>query len=93
MEQSDIGARQNRQMQIGQIAGVGAPWVDDDDFHLRTARFSLFEPTKKYRMGVGHVTADDHHAITELQIFIAAWRCIGAETTFVADHGRRHAQA
>ncbi|MNC48232.1 hypothetical protein D3C75_973340 [compost metagenome] len=92
MEQGDIGAGQNRQVQVSQIAGVCPAWVNDDDFHLRPAGFGLFQSAKQYRVGVGHVTADDHHAIAQFQVFIAAWRGVGAQAALVADHRRRHAQ-
>ena len=92
MEQGDIGTRKNRQMQVSQIAGVSTTRVNDDDFHLRTTGFGFLQPTKKYRMGVGHVTADDHHAVAQFQIFVTAWRGVSAEATFVADHRRGHAQ-
>ena len=79
-------------MQVGQIAGIGTPRVDNDDFHLRTSGFCLLQAAKQYRMCVGHIAADDHHAIAQLQVFIAARRRIGAQASFVADHGRGHAQ-
>lgn len=43
-------------------------------------------------MGVGHVTADDHHAVAQLQVFVAAGRGVGAEAALVAHHGGGHAQ-
>ena len=86
MEQSDVGSRQNRQMQVSQITGIGAARVDDDDFHLRAAGFGLLQATKQHRMGVGHIAADDHHAIAGFQVFVAAGRCVGAEAAFVAHH-------
>ena len=47
-----IGAGQDRQVQVGQLAGVGAPRIDDDDLHLRTARLGFFQAAEQYRVGV-----------------------------------------
>ncbi|KPW97855.1 hypothetical protein ALO50_200135 [Pseudomonas syringae pv. cerasicola] len=92
VKQRNVGARLNRQVQVRQFAGIGAPWVDDDEFHLRATAFCFFQATKKNRVRVGHVAADDHHAIAQFDIFIAARRCVGAQAALVAGHGRRHAQ-
>ena len=79
-------------MHIRQVAGVGAPGVDDQHFHLGSACLGLFQPAKQYGVGVGHVTADDHHAIAGLQVLIAArWR-VGPQAALVADHRRGHTQ-
>ncbi len=92
VKQRDVCAGLNRQVQVGQFAGVGAPWVDDDEFHLRTMVFCFFQTTKQNRVRVRHVTADDHHAVAQFDIFVAAGRCIGTQAALVASHGRGHAQ-
>ncbi|MNO77934.1 hypothetical protein D3C76_690570 [compost metagenome] len=93
MEQGDIGARQDRQVQVSQIAGICTTWVYDNDLHLRPAGFGCFQAAKQHRVGVGHVAADDHHAIAQLQVFVAAGRGVGTQAALVADHRRGHAQA
>ncbi|KUR50582.1 hypothetical protein PST407_01351 [Pseudomonas syringae pv. tomato] len=43
-------------------------------------------------MRVSHVAADDHHAVAQLKVLVAARRRIGPQAALVAGHGRRHAQ-
>ena len=92
VEQRHIRSRQDGQVQVGQVAGVGTPRVNHQHFHLRALRLGLLQASEQYRVGVGHIAADDHHAVAVFQVFIAARRRIGAQAALVADHRRRHAQ-
>ena len=92
VEQRHIRSWQDRQVQVGQIAGVSTPRVNHQHFHVRALRLGLLQAPEQYRMGVGHIAADDHHAVAVFQVFITARRCIGAQAALVADHCRRHAQ-
>lgn len=93
VEQCDVGAGQQRQVQVGQLAGVGAPRVDHDDADLRPSGLGGFQATEQDRVGEGHVAAGDQHAIGAVEVFVAARRCVGAQAALVADHRRGHAQA
>ncbi|VFT12230.1 Uncharacterised protein [Pseudomonas aeruginosa] len=78
VEQCDVGAGQQRQVQVGQLAGVGAPRVDHHDAHLRPSGLGGFQATEQDRVGEGHVAAGDQHAIGAVEVFVAARRCVGA---------------
>ena len=93
VEQRHIGAWGDGQVQVGQLAGVGAPWVDDDDRHLGPRRLGRFQATEQDRMRVGHVAAGDQQAVGLLDILVAAGRGVGTQAALVADHRRAHAQA
>ncbi|CAB5606496.1 Uncharacterised protein [Pseudomonas aeruginosa] len=80
-------------LQVGQLAGVGAPRVDHHDAHLRPSGLGGFQATEQDRVGEGHVAAGDQHAIGAVEVFVAARRCVGAQAALVADHRRGHAQA
>ncbi len=92
LEQRDIGAGQDRQVQVGQLAGVGAAWVDDDDGHLRPLRLCFLQTAEQHRVCVGHVAAGDQQAVGQLDVLVAAGRSVGAQAALVADHCRGHAQ-
>ncbi len=93
VEQGDIRARQDAEVQVGQLAGVGAAWVDDDDLHIRPLRFGVFQTAEQHGVCIGHVAANDQHAIALFDVFVTARRRVGTEAAFVANHSRRHAQA
>ena len=87
VEQRDIGAWLDRQVQIGNLAGIGAPRVDDHDALAGVVCLGLLQAAEQYRVGVGHVAADDDHAIAQLNVFIRAGRRIGTQAALVANHG------
>ena len=93
VKQRHVGAGQDRQVQVGQLAGVGAPRIDDDDLHLGAASLGFFQAAEQHRVGVGHVGAGDQQAVASLDVFVTAGRGVGAEAALVADHRAGHAQA
>ena len=93
MQQGHVGARQDGQVQIGQLAGVSASRVDHDDLHLGTPGLGFFQAAEQHRVGIGHIAADDQQAVALLDVLVVAGRGVGAQAALVADHRRAHAQA
>ena len=93
VEQRGIRARFERQVQIGDVAGGGAAWVDHDHAHGGTGFFRRFDALVGHRMRPGGIRADQHDQPGFFQIFVTARHGIVAEGALVADHGGGHAQA
>ncbi len=91
VEQTHIGSRSQRQMQIGQIAAVGITGVDHNDFKGRIVFLCLANALKSHRVAPSRVGADQHQQIGRFQVFIIARNGIRAESAFISDHGGRHA--
>ncbi len=88
-EESDIRARRERQMQIGDFTRRGAARVDIDDLRQAAALFARRRnPLIENRMAPGEIGADQHDEIGFLQILVDAWNRIGAEGALVAGDGR-----
>ncbi len=92
MKQGHVGARANAQVQVGQLGGVGAAWIDDDDAHLRPRGLRCLQATEQHRVGIGHVAAGDQQHVGLLDVLVRAGWGVGAEAALVADHCRGHAQ-
>ena len=92
VQQGDIGAGQQGEMQVGNGGGVGPAWIDHDQLHARIGLARLLDPVKQDRMGAGRVRAGDDDATRLLDVGIARGRGIGTERGLVAHHRRRHAQ-
>ena len=83
IEQRDIGAGSNRQMQIGEIGGFGAPRIDRDNRDIfRVCEFSLFDPFEQHRMTVRGVGADQQQTIGGIDIDVTGRWTIRAERSF-----------
>ena len=88
----DIAARPQRQVKIGDIAGRGAPGIDDDN--PRAARFPCRDKALvQHRMAPGHVAAHQHDEIGFVDILVAAGHDVLAIGADVPRDRRRHAQA
>ena len=90
-EQRGVGARRNRQEQIGLVAGRGAARIDHHDLGAAfapVARHALVQ----HRMAPGGVGADQDEQIGLVEILVAAGHHILAEGAAVAGDGRGHAQ-
>ena len=88
VQQREVGARPDRQVQVGQHSRLGDARVDDDE---RGAGIG-FEPAAENRMVVGDVRADQEDDIGALEIFVGAGRAVAAERALVAGDRRGHAQ-
>ena len=91
VEQQDVHAQGERQMQIGCFGGDGAARVDVDD--LRSALLARrHQALIEHRVAPGHVAADLNDEIGFLQILVAARHDILAEGAHMARHRGRHAE-
>jgi hypothetical protein len=88
----DVGARLERQVEIGDGGGFAAPRVDDDDAQPGLAA----RASSMRRKTIGWATAGLAPAISRQSasgdVLVAARRRVGAERLLVAGHRRRHAQ-
>ena len=93
VEQRDIGAGLDRQMQVGHRCSIGAARIDDDPADRRVGGFGRFQPSVQHRMRIRHVAASKENGLRVLEIFVAGRRAIGAQRQLVGGDRRRHAQA
>ena len=75
VEQRDVAAGRDLQVQRGRARGLGAPRVDHD--HMARRRF--FDALEEDRVGPRGIGAGDEDALGGLDVFIAARRRIRAE--------------
>ena len=92
MEQRDVAARQQRQVQVGQVRRLGATRIDNDQLliGMRTAR--VLQSAEQDRMCPCGVAAGHEDGAGVVEVLVAGWRGIGAERCLVAGHRARHAQ-
>ena len=93
VEQGDIGAGQQRQIQIGNLSGISFARVSKNDFEVRIALFGFFNASKQDRMRIGGVAANDEDAACMVHIVVASGRRVRSQRLLVARHGAAHAQA
>ena len=93
VEQRDIGAGQNGEMQVGINRGIGAARVDHDQFHAGVGLARRLDAAEQDGVRVGRVGTGDEDRAGLVDVVVAAWRRIRAEGGLVAGHGGRHAQA
>ena len=90
--QRDVGAGQDRQVQIRRARGVGAARIDDDDLDRRVALARSLDAPEQNRVRTRHVGAGDEQALGALDVLVAGGRRIGAQRHLVAGDRARHAQ-
>jgi len=66
-------------MQVGDVAGLGAARVDDDDAHGRSRALGRLQALEQHGMAPGEVAADQHDQVGELEIFVVAGNGVAAE--------------
>nr|GEU28124.1 hypothetical protein [Tanacetum cinerariifolium] len=93
VEQPDVGARLDGQVQVGQLAGGRAARVDHDQLHLRARFLGLEDALEQDRMAPRGVRSHQHHHVGQFQVVVAQRHQVFAKGALVAGHGRRHAQA
>ena len=92
VEQKCIRSRRDRQMQIGDVAGGGAPRVDHHHLHFGARLLRRREALVQHRMRPGIVGTDQHDEVGQLDILVTHRHRIRAERALVRGHRRRHAQ-
>ncbi len=92
IEQSDVRTRPQRQVQIGDIAALGAARVDHHDAHARSRPLGGLKPLEQHRMTPGEVAAHQHDKIGQFEILVEAGHRVAAEGALVARHRRGHAE-
>ena len=91
VEQPDIGARCDRQVQVGLFAGGGAARVDHHQLHRRTCRARRRDALVDHRVAPGGIRAHQHDQVRLFQILVAHRYQIGAEGPLMRRHRRGHA--
>ena len=92
VEQRDVAARLDREVQVGELGRLGAARVHHDDLHLRPRRAGGLDAAEQDGMRPRGVGAGDEQTVGPLQILVAGGRRVGAQRLLVADHRRAHAQ-
>ena len=93
VQQGQIRAGSDRQMEVGGGGGRGGAGVDHHDAHGAGIPFAaLQQPLEEHRMAFGGVGADQQHAIGQVEVVVAAGRAIGTEAAAIGGDGRAHAQ-
>ncbi len=93
IEQGDIRARQNRQVQVGKLGGVGAAWIHHHNFHVGIVGFGILNASENDGVRVRCIGARNKQATGLVDVFIAGRRGIRAQGRFVTGHRGAHAQA
>ncbi len=90
VEQGQIRAGFDRQIEVGPVGGGGAPRIDDDEF--RAGLEPIGHSQEQDRMAVGHIRADDEEQIGGIEIGVRTGRPIGAQGLLVTGSRAGHAQ-
>lgn len=92
VEQPHIGARPDRQVQVGQLAGGGVARIDHHHLDLRPGLLHAHDALEQDRVAPRGVGADQHDQVGRFQVVVADRHQVFAEGALVPGHGRRHAQ-
>ena len=93
VQQRDVGAGLDREVQVGDGGGLGAARIDDDDLQRRVARLRVLDAAKQDRVRERGVRAGDEERRRVGDVVVAARRRVGAERRLVAGDRARHAKA
>ena len=92
VEQRDVGARLERQMEIGNLGAFRAARVGDDDLQIRIGGAGVLDGAEDDRVGDGRIGAGDEDELGLENVLVAARRRIGAQRLLVAGNGGGHAE-
>ncbi|MDT4827796.1 hypothetical protein FQZ97_611550 [compost metagenome] len=90
VEQGEVGAGADRQVQVGLVRRGGAPGIDDDQ--AGAGLDPVQHAQEEDRVTVGHVRAADEEQVGAVEVLIGAGRRIRAQRQLVAAAGAGHAQ-
>ena len=93
VEERDVAAGLDRQVQVGDGGGLGAARIDDDDLQRRVGAARVLDAAKQDRVRERGVRAGDEERRRVREVVVAARRRVGAERRLVAGDRARHAQA
>ncbi|CUI29459.1 Uncharacterised protein [Achromobacter ruhlandii] len=91
VEQRQVGARLDRQVQVRLLGGGGAARIDHDQ--AGAGLDPVHHAQVQDRMAVGHVGADHQEQVGAVDVLVRARRGVGAQRQLVAAAGAGHAQA
>ncbi len=90
VQQGQVGAGPDRQVQVGLVRGGAAPRVDHDQ--LGTGLHPVHHPQEQDRVAVRHVGADHQEDVGVVEVPVRAGRPVGAQRQLVAGARAGHAQ-
>ena len=93
VEERDVRAWLNRQVEVSNLCRIGAARVAKNDFQRRIGSLGVFNTAKQNRVRVSCVAANDEYALGVVHVVITVWWGIGPQRLFVACYGAAHAQA
>src|SRR5439155_18772078 len=87
-----VGAGTNGEVQVRRLSRGRAARVHDDDARA-FATGALFDSLPQHWMALGHVRAENKKTFRGLNVVVASWRPVRAESHFVGAGGAGHAEA
>ena len=93
VQQRDVGAGSQRQVEIGDVGGLGPARVADHDRHIvGRLELPLPDPLEGDRVAVGGVGADQQEAVGEIDVGVRHGRAVGSQRPLVSGCRRGHAE-
>jgi hypothetical protein len=92
VEQGDVAARLDRQVEVGDLGAFRTAGIGDDDLQFRIGRPRILDAAEEDRVRHRRVGAGDEDEPGLPDVRVAARRRIGAEGLLVAGDRRRHAE-
>jgi len=93
VQERDVAAGLDLQVQVGGGGGLGAARIDDDDLQRRVGLARVLDAAKQDRVRERGVRSGDEERRRVREVVVAARRRVGAERRLVAGNRARHAQA
>ena len=88
VEQDDVGAGPDGQVEVGHHGRLGHPGVDHDHRRRRVPE----HPRRQQRVVVGDVGSHQQDAVGHVEVGVGTGRAVAAERALVAGHRAGHAQ-
>ena len=92
VDERDVAARFDGQVEVGHHGGLGDAGVDDDEGAGLAARAQFFKPLAEDGMVVGDVGTDQNDNVGVLHVGVGARGAVAAEGELVASDGAGHAE-
>ena len=92
VKQRDVGARPDRQMEIGNFCALRAARIGDDDFQVGIGCPRVLDAAKDDRVGHRRVCAGYENHLRMQDVLVAARRRIGAQRLLITGDGGGHAE-
>jgi hypothetical protein len=93
VQDREVGAGRERDVQVGEARGRRDARVEDDDLHVASRLLPPRHALEDDRVRLGGVRAHEEHHVRVVDVLVAAHRLVLAVRRDVAAYRRRHAEA